>query len=364
MSRKWIVQTVFHTLGSRSRCSKPFRTHHGRSVTRPTYQHRSTSSAEESTVKMRPEQEGAVHSYKQISLAALAIGVTVLATAVTGKERVLVYATFDVPGAIRTSPQGINSKGDIVGGFVDSAGQQHGFLLSDGVFTKIDYPGAEYTDARGLNSRGEIVGAYRMPGEPSPSLSRHGYLRTRHGEFLPADFPGHINTIPQRITSRGLILGCRHDTDFMETMRGVTLNARDSSEFTEIDAFASMHNGATPDGSLIVGLYMEMDTGRRRGYLLYGDTFIPFDVPGSTGTQAWDVNPRGAVVGDYQDASRRDHGFLWDHLQFTSVDYPAATATRARGINSHGDIVGYYADAAGRTHGFVANRMRDDGEDR
>jgi len=235
---------------------------------------------------------------KQISLVAIAIGATVLATAVTGKERVLVYATIDVPGATRTSPQGINSKGDISGGFVDSAGQQHGFLLRDGVFTKIDYPGAEYTDARGLNSRGEIVGAYRMPGEPS--VNRHGYLRTRHGEFLAADFPGHTSTIPQRITASGLILGCRHEHELMETMRGVTLNARDPGEFTETDAFASMHTGATPDGSLIVGLFTDMDAGRRRGYLLYGDTFIPFDVPGSRGTQAWDLNPRGAVVGVYR----------------------------------------------------------------
>ncbi len=299
---------------------------------------------------------------KQISLVALAIGVTVLATAVTGKERGLVYVTIDVPGAIRTSPQGINSKGDISGGFVDTAMKQHGFLLSDGVFTTIDYPGAEYTDARGLNSRGEVVGAYRMPGEPS--VNRHGYLRTRYGEFVAADFPGHINTIPQRITSTGLILGCRHDTDTMHTMRGITLNMRDPNHFDETDAFASMHNGATPDGSLIVGLYTDMATGRRRGYLLYGDTFIPFDVPGSTGTQAWDLNPRGAVVGVYQDARNREHGFLWEHLQFTSVDYPAATATRAFGINSHGDIVGNYTDAAGRTHGFVASRMRDDDEGR
>ena len=124
-----------------------------------------------------------------------------------------------------------------------------------------------------------------------------------------------------------------------------------------------MHTGATPDGSLIVGLFTDMDAGRRRGYLLYGDTFIPFDVPGSRGTQAWDLNPRGAVVGVYQDASNRDHGFLLDQLRFTSVDYPAATATRAFGINSRGDIVGNY-DAAGRTHGFVASRMRDDDEDR
>lgn len=286
--------------------------------------------------------------------------VAVLATAVAGAERALVYTTVDVPGAISTNAQGINSRGDIVGGYADSSGN-HGYLLSNGVFTKIDYPGAAYTEAYGLNARGEVVGGYRMPGEPA--LNMHGYLRTRHGEFLPVDFPGHINTRAQRITPEGLILGCYHDTDTMATMRGVMINARDPSEVAEIDAFASMTNGATPDGSLIVGFFTDMDAGRTRGYLLYGDTFIPFDVPGSISTAAWDVNPGGEVVGTYRDGSNKQHGFLWEDLRFHSLDYPAATATRAFGINSRGDIVGSYVDPAGRTHGFVASRMRDD-EDR
>lgn len=229
--------------------------------------------------------------------------------------------------------------------------------MSDGVLTKIGYPGAAYTEARGINARGEIVGAYRLRGEPAVNF--HGYLRTTRGEFIAIDFPGHTNTIAQRITRRGLIVGCRHDTDTMSTMRGVMINARDPNEFAEIGQFASMNNGATPDGSLIVGLYTDMGTGRRRGYLLYGDTFIPFDVPGSIFTAAWDVNPAGEVVGVYRDGRNAVHGFLWADLRFHSIDYPAATATLAFGINSRGDVVGNYVDAAGRTHGYVASRTRE-----
>jgi hypothetical protein len=194
-----------------------------------------------------------------------------------------------------------------------------------------------------------------MSGEPAVNF--HGYLRTRWGDFINVDFPGHTNTIAQRITHNGLILGCRHDADTMETMRGVTINARDQSQFHEIDEFASMNNGATPDASLIVGLYTEMDTARGRGYLLYGDTFIPFDVPDSTFTAAWDVSPGGEVVGVFRNATGF-HGFLWKRFRFHTVDYPGATATRVFGINSDGDVVGNYADAAGRLHGFVATEGR------
>ena len=266
------------------------------------------------------------------------------------------YASIDVPGATFTSAQGINARGDIVGFYVQ-AGVTHGYVLSEGTITTIDYPGALYTDARGINAQGDVVGAYRMAGEPAVNF--HGYLRNRHGEFSPVDFPGHTNTIPQRITSTGLILGCRHDNDLMTTMRGIAMNGQDLTEFAEIGAFASMNNGATPDGELVVGLYTDMDTMTGRAYLLSGGTFIPFDVPGSTFTAAWDVNPSGDVVGVYRDAAGF-HGFLWANLRFRAVDYPGATTTRAFGINSRGHIVGAYVDGNGRTHGFVASRTEHD----
>ena len=187
----------------------------------------------------------------------------------------------------------------------------------------------------------------------------HGYLRGKHGQIVPVDFPDHTSTIPQRITNSGLILGCRHDADTMGTMRGIMVNSREPSEYAEIDAFASMNNGATPDGQLIVGLYTDMDTNRGRGYLLYGETFIPFDVPGSSLTAAWDVNARGEVVGVYRDAlSGLFHGFVWSALKFERISVPGATATRAFGINSHGSVVGTFIDATNKAHGFIATKRR------
>jgi uncharacterized membrane protein len=292
--------------------------------------------------------------------AAACIGILSVAT-VAGAEQPRAYAAIDVPGATLTNAQGINSRGDIVGFYVSSA-RTHGFLLSEGTLTAIDYPGAAYTDARGINARGEIVGAYRLPGEPAVNF--HGYLRSRDGEFVPVNFPGHTNTIPQRITSSGLILGCRHDNDLMATMRGMMINGREQTEVADIEAFASMNNGSTPDGSLIIGLFTDMDSGTGHGYLLYGQTFWPFDVPGSTFTAGWDVNARGQAVGVFRDAANAFHGFLWDELRFTSIDYPAAAATRAFGISARGAIVGAYIDSANRTHGFVATSTRGDDDDR
>jgi probable HAF family extracellular repeat protein len=271
--------------------------------------------------------------------------------------RVFEYFAFDaVPDATATNPQGINARGDIVGSYT-KGGVTHGFVWSEGVLTSIDYPGAVFTDARGINARGDIVGAYRVAGEPAVNI--HGYLLSKHGEFAPVAFPNHTSTIPQRITANGLILGCRHDTDTMMTMRGIMMNAKDlDGGGTEIDAFASMNNGASSDGGVVVGLFTDMDMmNRGRGYVLRGGSeFVPFDVPDSTFTAAWDVNPSGVVVGVYRDGKNIPHGFVRSGAGFESVDVPGALSTRAFGINESGSVVGNYTDANNKVRGFVAVR--------
>jgi uncharacterized membrane protein len=114
-----------------------------------------------------------------------------------------------------------------------------------------------------------------------------------------------------------------------------------------------MHNGATPDGRLIVGLFTDMDN-RGKAYLVNRGRFEPFEVPGATLTAGWDINPAGVAVGVYRDAAGKVHGFQFDGASFGTVDFPGASATRVFGINASGDMVGAYVDAAGRTHGFIA----------
>jgi hypothetical protein len=89
------------------------------------------------------------------------------------------FTTIDFPGAADTveppsSVLYINPEGQIVGGYLDTSGTGHGFLLSHGTFTTIDFPGSIYTEANRINSKGDIVGAYvdanfvppRLPTEP------------------------------------------------------------------------------------------------------------------------------------------------------------------------------------------------------
>jgi len=280
-------------------------------------------------------------------------------------RRHFLYTSVDFPNAIRTRAWGINRRGTIVGDYRDRSNVLHGFLLSREGYVTVDVPGALIgqpgtlpTSLRGINPGGDIVGDYVAPPGSSPDCTVagappciKGFLLHR-GIFTTVLFPGHPGAIPQRITANGDIYGCYHDADFMGSMFGFVLTA---SGFSSIDVPASMHTGATPDGGTIVGLYTDMTTmpPLTRGYVVQNGNFQPFDVPNSTFTQAWDVNPAQSVVGDFTDAAGMFHGFLKTAEGYTSIDFPAAVASHAQGINLRGAIVGMYTDTNNMTHGFL-----------
>jgi uncharacterized membrane protein len=241
-----------------------------------------------------------------------------------------------------------------VGTFVDQSFVQHGFLLSKGEFTVIDFPGARGTIARGISPDGEIVGTYSLPGDSSVLGSR-GFLLTKEGEFGNVHYPGHTWEVAQRILPDGTILGCYHDQDQMATMKGVII-ARDGGA-SEIDAFGSMNNGATPDLRLMVGFWFNMMDNQSQGYMIENGVFASFMVPGSNATNAWDVNPDGAIVGVYS-VGTTVRGFVKTGETYTTIHYPGSTVTRAFGINARGDIVGNYV-LGGVTRAFLARALED-----
>ena len=279
-------------------------------------------------------------------LLAVAVFVLTLAAPVGAQDRE--YSTIDPPGARTSTAFGINARGDVVGTFVDQSFVQHGFLLSKGEFTVIDFPGARGTIARGISPEGEIVGSYSLPGDSSVLGSR-GFLLTKKGEFGNVHYPGHTWEVAQRILPDGTIIGCYHDQDQMETMKGVIIG-RDGA--SEIDAFGSMNNGATQDLQLMVGFWFNMMDNQTQGYMIENGVFTSFMVPGSNATSAWDVNPDGAIVGQYLVGTTL-RGFVKTGETYTTIHYPGSTVTRAFGINAKGDIVGNYV-LGGVTRAFLA----------
>jgi len=291
-----------------------------------------------------------------------------LAVAATSAQaQAYTYTSIDYPNAVRTRTFGINPGGVIVGDYRDSSGTLHGFQLAGGQYVTVDVPGALIgltgvlpTSLKGINPVGDIVGFYLAPPGSSADCAvaatppcQKGFL-LHHGIFSTVVPEGHDGSIPQRITPTGNIYGCYHDLDYMGSMFGFTRTP--SGTFTSIDVPASMHTGATPDGSTVVGLYADLTImpSPTHGYVIQNGNFQSFDVSGGTFTEAWDINPLGNIVGDFQDTAGAFHGFLRTADAYASIDFPAAIGTHAFGINPRGAIVGTYTDANNVTHGFLA----------
>ena len=88
-------------------------------------------------------------------------------------------------------------------------------------------------------------------------------------------------------------------------------------------------------------------------------TFVSFDVDGSPGTLALDINSGGTIVGRYDKPTLATGAFVrTPDGKITTFDYPVSGTPRltvAAGINSRGDIVGQYTppDAPTRRHGYL-----------
>jgi uncharacterized membrane protein len=60
-----------------------------------------------------------------------------------------------------------------------------------------------------------------------------------------------------------------------------------------------------------------------------------FDGPAGTLLLPFDLNNRGQIVGEYQDADGVFHGYLWERGRFRTLPTGAAI-----GINNRGQLVG------------------------
>jgi hypothetical protein len=138
-------------------------------------------------------------------------------TAITGSQ---VY----FPGSLVTYAQGLNDAGNVVGIYLDSRQQVHGFLLQGTAYTSIDFPGALATEALGTNKHGDIVGDYTDT------------AGTVHGFVL-------MNEVSARSTPRSLA-GCRytrstiHGSWSAPTVRGtLSVPSVDRWEICSLSAF-------------------------------------------------------------------------------------------------------------------------------
>ena len=174
------------------------------------------------------------------------------------------FKTINIAGSIETRAEGINNAGVISGEFVDSDGNEHGFLLRDQKFRKVDVPDSFTTDIWMVADDGAFVGDY------SDVLTVHGFLSPKPKVFVTLDFPTAAATAARWINERGEVVG-RWD---------------DNSVTFQIPCTTQCH-----------------------GFLWAKGQFRSIDVPGAISTVALGINNRGRMVGRYIDSAGNEHGF-------------------------------------------------------
>ena len=212
------------------------------------------------------------------------------------------FTVIDYPGATGTSAWGINSQGDIVGQYTDSTGH-HGFLLSKGKFTQLDYPGGD-TTPEGINSAGDIVGMLQLPGKPMQGFLRKGTTWTANDAFL--DSPSTSMNCWLGINDAGVMVG--HLATRAGNQHGVVYS-KGSTALLDYGAGGSLQAYGINLAGDIVGLYNDTG-GAPHGFLRRNGHFTPIDYPGSPHTMAYGINDSGQVVGHFLDTKNAYHGFV------------------------------------------------------
>ncbi|HEY4113367.1 MAG TPA: hypothetical protein VGM17_04835 [Rhizomicrobium sp.] len=107
-------------------------------------------------------------------------------------------------GVTSTNPRQINNHGLVAGGYIDSSGIQHGFVLDGKKLTSFDAPGSvNVTTAEGINDAGQVAGLYT-----DSSGNRHAFLYDyTTGQYTAID-PGDGSAAQEAwgINNEGLVV--------------------------------------------------------------------------------------------------------------------------------------------------------------
>ena len=256
------------------------------------------------------------------------------------------FESIDVPGVDFLALAASSDFEDYAGYTRSDDGDKFvAFTIIDGVFNTYDFPGSKNTYFYALGNNGDAAGYY----EDSNDLHRGVVLK--NGELQEWDFPDSDQTEIWGISdATGALTGNYIAADGIR--RGFTGD-------TIIEAPAALETYADfVSAGRLVGSYVDAE-GIYHPYARTPDgRFISIDLPGAATLEYMflhGINDVGTLVGRSKrvgDIPRTYVGTFRDGLQ--ELTYPESVFTQGYNINQDGSVVGHYQSADGRVHGFIA----------
>ena len=267
------------------------------------------------------------------------------------------FETIEVPGVDFLEVAASNDFGDYAGNTRSPDGKKTiGFTLIDGVFTTYDFPDSLNTYFYAFDNAGKAAGHYK-----GPDNLYHGVIM-EDGELRQYDFPGAAQTFIYGLSDEtGALSGNIVDE------AGVFHAFSGDLTITFPGAVATYGDFVNAAGA-VVGSYVDAD-GIPHGFMRHPDgSFTTIDLPKMSNLEFLFVNTitdlgvigfRAKAVNDIP----RSYILLPDGTLY-EVRIPGSVSTVVRNVNQDGSIIGYYDLADGRRHGFIGTPTpHPDGED-
>ena len=224
-----------------------------------------------------------------------------------------VFETHDFPNSKNTYFYALGNNGLAAGHYEDSDGLFHGVILENGELRQYDFPNSVQTEIYGYSdSTGILTGNF---------TDASGIRRGFSGETV-VEFPGASETYADFVSTIGNIVGSYVDAEgvYHAYLRGPggSFATLDIPEIPNMEYFF-LHG--INDALVAVGRAKGVD-GVPRTFVGNPLNLQELKVPDSVSTEGWNVNQDGSVVGHYDSADGRRHGFIARPAQESTVRPP------------------------------------------
>lgn len=250
------------------------------------------------------------------------------------------YTLPMVSGSTETIAFGVNDSGTITGFWLDSSGQEHGFVGPDdgSNYTSFDDPTDPDTQARGIGKDGTVTGATNvLCGNPNCYVP---FERKPSGTLTDITMNGTtMNYLAQGINKKDVFTGS-YENSSSQIFGYTGKNAQFSKniKLRGISNIAVAGRGMDDAGD-IVGWY-EDSSGIQHGfYMAKGKKAVTIDDPNGV-TNPEGINNNGEISGLYMDSSNARHGFIYNikKKKFTELTVPNSTYVEVWGLNDKGVV--------------------------
>ena len=280
---------------------------------------------------------------------------------------------IEVPGALETYADFVNSSGGMVGSYVDADGLYQPYIRTpDGRFVSLDLQQAanlEYFFVHGINDVRTVVARTKLiDGLPGTLVG------TFQEGLQPFQVPGSVSTEGYNINQDGSIVGNYQSADgqihgfIARPITGTDAPVEDQPVVTPTDfnyTFESIDVPgveflaltASSDFEDYAGYTKSADGEKEVAFTLIDGKFTRYDFPGSQKTHFYALGNDGQAAGHYQDSDGLFHGVVLEDGELIPYDFPGSVETEIYGISdATGALTGNFTDASGIRRGILRRR--------